>query len=191
MNLVGGSQRSQSTPPVPLASSGPAVSHPYFKRQLDSPLLNARIEFGPAANLPPPRHAAAKLGVRFEKKVCAALRRVHGDAFLDGLPFSFQTCNKRGRAVPDGLLFSQTERAVVLIEIKLRHTGDAWWQLERFYQPIVCEAFRLFQVIPLEICKYFDPSVRLPKPTAFVSCAEEALSIRSEAYHPVLIWSQR
>lgn len=162
----------------------------HFKRKLESPLLGASFGLGERAFLPPPRSAAAKLGVRFEAKVVRALSSTYGNRFVSGLPFFFQTCGTRGRAIPDGLLFAARGRGLVIIEVKLRHSTDAWHQLEEFYLPIVREAGWPFDVTCLEVCKYYDPAVRLPKAVAFVSSAEEALEVR-ECFHPVLIWDSR
>lgn len=173
-------------------SCGPREVAPpqHFKRRLEGALLGASFGLGERAFLPPPRSAAAKLGVRFEAKVVKSLSSTYGNRFVSGLPFFFQTCSTRGRAIPDGLLFAQTSRSLVLIEVKLRHSTDAWHQLERFYLPIVSEALWPFRVSCLEICRYYDPSVRLPKKVAFVASAEEALETR-ECFHPVLIWDTR
>ena len=181
---VGGSSYPGGTPPSPLVRTA-QVSHPYFRRSVTN-LLNARAEFGAVAWSPPCTTAATKRGARFEEKVVASLSAAYGTQFLAGLPFSFQTCSKRGRAIPDGLLFSSDWKSVVVVEIKLRHSGDAWWQLERFYLPIVRESLRPLNVTTLEVCRYYDPAVRLPRPVAFVNEALEALSIR-ECFHPVMI----
>ena len=176
-----GSLRTQPTSPV---------SHPYFRRSAAG-LLSASIGFGEQARLPPPQTEATKRGVRFEEKVVRSLTRSY-PSFVSGLPFYFQTCTKRGKAIPDGLLFSEEWKALLVVEVKLRHCGDAWQQLVQFYLPIVSESLRgVVRAVPLEICKYYDPQVKLPKPTAFVGSLEEALSVRTEAYLPVLIWSTR
>lgn len=160
------------------------VSHPYFTRQLTSPLLDARICFGSSATLPGPRSEAAKRGVRFERKVADSLSQSFRTRFVSNLPFSFQTSAKRGKAIPDGLLFTEREE-VVLIEVKYQHCADAWWQLERFYLPIVREALRVFRVVPLEICSIYDPWVKLQKSVALVESPLEALEAR-DCFHPVL-----
>ena len=168
-------------------ASAPPAAHPYFIRSVPAAtFLNARIEFDQKPPQPKVTQAAAKQGLRFEAKVLSALAADCGPRFLPSPCFSFQVNSKRGRAIPDGLLLSQDQTTATIVEIKLRHSGDAWWQLTRFYHPIAQEALRGLRVVLLEICKHYDPSVKLPRPVAFVDTVDEAAEIR-EAFHPVLV----
>lgn len=154
-------------------------------------VLSARIEFAGKPPLSFPgrsatRAEATKRGLRFEARVSQSLSYAHPTRFAPQLPLSFQTCSKRGRAIPDGILLAERESAICIIEIKARHTRDAWWQLERFYAPIAREAFPGFRICLLEICGVYDPATRLPKPVALLESVNDAFSTR-ECFHPVLV----
>ena len=166
------------------------VVHSYFKREVGA-LAGAHAQFGQVLKQPASTSPTAQRGIRFEKKVLGFLTSTFGIRFSPGLPFAFQElCGKHGRAVPDGLLFSPDWRSVTVIEVKLRHTGDAWFQLNKFYLPIVRRAFPALQVSGLEICALYDPVQRLPQPVSFVRCASEAEGLRS-AFHPVMVFTER
>lgn len=176
---------SQAARPSAVHPAG--ISHPvHFADRV----LQARIEFASSAILP--RRVAAKQtestkrGLRFEARVTAALHSAFPARFVSQLPFSFQTNSKRGRAIPDGILLSQRERAACIIEIKARHTSDAWWQLERFYAPIIREALPGFRICLLEICGVYDPAVKLPKAAALLERPEDVFETR-ECFHPVYV----
>ena len=87
-------------------------------------------------------------------------------------------------AIPDALIFDRD--TLLVVEIKLRHSADAFHQLERFYLPIVRKALPHFRVVPLEIVHFYDPRVRLAKPQLILKEPSEAFSLRSHV-HPVLI----
>ncbi len=172
--------------------SGP-VSHPYFRREHKSPILSAG--FRPRL----PRTArgsnpAARRGLRFEAKVLERFQRLYGRRFISQLSFFFENemtpdgrPGTRGEAVPDGLLFSPDYKQVLLLEVKLRHSGDAWWQTNKFYKPILEKAFfGLIEVTPVEVVQHYDPRVRLPVPQAVLLSLDEAFSVRP-CFHPVLI----
>ncbi len=173
---------------APTASTQPAgISHPPIL--LPVSLLNARLELAPPMRVAQPHTTTAseatKRGLRFEAKVHAALTTRYGRRFLPSPSFSFQTNSRRGRAIPDGLLLGP-DNQLAIIEIKYTHTEAAWWQLERFYLPIVREVFRFFRPVSVEICHVYDPWVKLPKPVALVYDLEEVFAIR-ECFHPVMV----
>lgn len=155
------------------------VSHPYFNRSALG-LLNAQVGFDLKWNPPKPGFEAARRGLRFERKVVAWFTATYPTRFVAGLPFTFQTNRKRGTAVPDGLLFSPDWRSCCIVEVKLTHCADAWWQMEAFYKPIVQEALRTFKVVCLEVCKSYDPWVKLPRPSELLSSVEDVFQARED-----------
>jgi hypothetical protein len=160
----------------------------YFKRKLKSELLYAHL--APLIALPKfkPRRPGAKAGLIYEAKVLAALRAKPG--FIAHLPFCFNEGEGKKYAIPDGLLFSRDFSEVCVVEIKIRHTADAYHQLNDFYIPIVHRAFGgALRVFGLEICKNYDPLIRLPRPPSHVICTDEAFTIR-DGFHPILLWSR-
>jgi len=96
-------------------------------------------------------------------------------------------------AIPDGIAFNPECNRVTIVEVKLRHSIDAWHQLYRFYRPIVQRAFPNAELQLLEVVKNYDPGVGVPgghvhvwDVPSFVTfgCGEEA----ALAIH---IWSGR
>lgn len=173
-----------------------SISPTYFKRTVKtSDLAWATIDFGAKVNLPRPKAAAAKLGLRFEGKVLASLQKKYLQAFTTGVPISFQ--RKHGEfyqrpetAIPDGLLIQESSKTLLVVEIKLRHSVDAWSQLNRFYLPLLRGVFGNSLVLrTLEICRFYDPGVKLPVEKELVLSLEEALKVKGEKY-PVLIWDR-
>jgi hypothetical protein len=141
---------------------------------------------------PKPRRGAKGLGVRFEKRALQIPSPHASEALqcrlISGPILEFTQGSKPQRAIPDALLFSADWNSICVIECKLRHTADAFYQLQAFYLPILSRIFPSFRVCTLELCKFYDPGVRLPRSVAFVNTFDEAFTIR-ECFHPVLIVS--
>lgn len=171
-------------------SSGRRSHLSYFKRHLRSELKWASP--APLLYLPKfrPRRGSAKAGLAYEAKVLQQLTLAHASRFISHLPFSFSEGQGKKAAIPDGLFFSPDFQACCVVEIKLRHTADAYHQLNDFYVPIIHSAFgRSLRVFGLEICKFYDPLVRLPRPPAHLASLDEGFEIR-EGFHPILLWSR-
>ena len=171
-------------------ASSDRVVHPHFKRSVDPRLLlNAKPLFGASHWQPRPRNPAKKAGIRYENKVLKHFTEECGNRFIPGLPFLFQSIKSQpGRAVPDGLLFAKDWSAVSIVEVKLRHSGDAFYQLYKFYLPILEEVFRpALRVVCLEVCQFYDPFVKGYKPCEFIEKPDDVFSLRTEVCHPVLI----
>lgn len=66
------------------------------------------------------------------------------------------------------------------MEVKLAHCSDAWWQMEGFYKPIISEALRGMRVVCLEVCKSYDPWVKLPRGTELLSSVEHVFQARED-----------
>lgn len=108
---------------------------------------------------------AQRAGLRYEEQVQRELAGLVGPdyqrspavSFIDETPLGAvrRTC------VPDGLLIR--EALAVVFEIKHRHCVQAWWQLRRIYAPVVAELPFVQRVALVEVCKSFDPGVRLPE----------------------------
>ena len=72
---------------------------------------------------------------------------------------------------PDGLIFDWSRRVIVIVEIKLRHTPDAFWQVTNLYRPVLEHAFhgRRWHFRQLEVVKWYDPSTYFPCDVTMVS----------------------
>jgi hypothetical protein len=172
-------------------SAAPVSRPSYFKRRAHD-VVSAQICFGAKVQLPRTRKASAKMGLRFEGKVLDGLSSRFGERFSTGVPISFQEFGgKPGYAIPDGMLLSPCGKQLLVVEIKLRHLGDAYYQLNEFYLPILRRALRgTLELRALEICQHYDPAIRLPKPKCFVVEVENCFVI-SPHVHPVMVWPSR
>jgi len=155
---------------------------PYFRRTLrlgDQNLLNAGVDFELSGSLPPPPVSeSAKRGLRYERKVLHSLGLRFGCACAPQLPFFFQTCGKRGRAVVDALVLLPGRRALV-VECKSQFSADAWYQLHKFYLPIVSDALRGWTCRGLVVTASFDPWVKVPTEPRLVDSPEAAFDART------------
>ena len=154
-------------------------------------LQRAVVNWRLMARAPEPRKgysSAQQAGLRYERKALKLLyREVPG--FIDHPIFDFKTRHRGellcGRAIPDGIVVDARRQLVTVYEIKLRHTERAWSQLGDFYLPIVLRAFPGLRVNLVEVCKWYDPDVRLAPAVELLSSPGE------EASRGVFIWSGR
>lgn len=104
--------------------------------------------------------AAKKAGLRYERKVISLLN----ECFEGLLPHQwFKWTDETG--VPR---WCQTDAVlpcadgVIIFEVKIRGTGDAWWQLHQKYRPVVEQAIGKPARALVQICRSFDPAVPYP-----------------------------
>ncbi len=181
--------------PSPVPERPPAISPTYFKRTVGD-LAWAALDFGTQIQMPKPKGAAPRLGLKFEALVCKELGKKFGRRFAPACPISFQETH-RGTAyarpscaIPDGLLLSGDSRSLCIIEIKLRHSQDAWAQLNRFYLPLLRKIVGDSLILrTLEICKYYDPGVLLPGGKELLLKTDEVFD-SDPRKHSVLIWEK-
>lgn len=177
---VGGEVRGATAPTTPLR----IPPHSLFKRKLRD-LEHAFIAWGQEAQMPRPRGAAAREGIRYERRVLAGLLSRFGDRrVLPGPLIHFVDAGQRSCAIPDALVFSPDFTKVAVVEVKLRHRVDAFYQLNSFYLPIVRLALPTLHVGSLEVCCYYDPAIQLPVPCRMVNSID--WSFNPGGGHPVL-----
>lgn len=173
--------------------AGP-ISRTFFTRELHGALLSASPVFASSPTNSKGSNASARRGLQFEAKVLKEFSTLYGPRFISQFPFFFQEemttqlrRGQRGKIITDGLLFSADWRSVCIVEVKLRHTADAYFQTSKFYKPIVEKAFGgCFEVFTLEVVQQYDPRVRLPAQRAVVLSADEVWDLRP-CFHPVLL----
>lgn len=103
--------------------------------------------------------------MRYEARVHEYLRSIYGGAYIAAPWFQYQDAGEtRVRyAQPDGLLFDRRLSRVVVVEIKLRHTDKAWWQLKHKYGPIVRHVYPWMEIAYCEVVQWFDVSIPFPE----------------------------
>lgn len=104
-------------------------------------------------------------GIRYEQRVHRHLRKLFGDTYVEGPWIAFNDPHLR-HCQPDALIIDARKGIVYLIEIKLRHCPEAYWQLRRLYQPILSFLFppSAWEIRCCEIVKWYDCSIRWPEP---------------------------
>ncbi len=64
---------------------------------------------------------------------------------------------------PDGLLLREDLHLITIIEFKLKHTTDAWWQLRKLYEPVIEKIYPGWDIRVLEVVKHPDPDQVMPE----------------------------
>ncbi len=132
---------------------------------------------------------AQKAGLRYERKALTHLATLHPQ-FIDHLPFIFIAEGDRKTAIPDGICFSKDLDQLTIVEIKLRHTEEAWQQLNLLYLPVVARAFPRHKIKLLEVVRWFEPETTIPGPTMQV--IDAGMHFESDDFdYGIYIWSDR
>lgn len=128
------------------------------------------VEFSP---VPPPfvkkqrRTGRRAEGVRYERKIHEVFEQRLGAGYIVNPWFRFLEVGveKPRWCQPDALLFDFTAGKITIVECKLQHTSDAWWQLRWLYLPVISKAFPgdLWKFSIIEVVKWYDPAVIFPE----------------------------
>lgn len=65
---------------------------------------------------------------------------------------------------PDGIILQRDALRGVIVEIKLQHTSEAYFQTRHLYQPVLEKIFPEFTFSVLEVTKWLDPHIKFPEP---------------------------
>ena len=89
---------------------------------------------------------------------------------------------------PDGLLLNFEARQIIVVEVKLNHTADAFVKLENLYLPLIRSLFPFpdWTISGVEFTKVYDSAVRLPMRN--VKLYASILDIPEEVYG-VVVWN--
>lgn len=185
----------------PLSSAAPGLVNPSALRPADGlvrsvgppnrPPRGIYIPRGPISNVrfgghvptSKGRTGAQKAGLAFESKVHDVLEAIYEVDYRRSPSVLFEDRSGLHRAIPDGIL--KVGADLVIVEIKLRHTSRAWWQLKRLYEPLLrTMVVRGTQVFCVEIVRSYDPDEPFPGPHSLVDSLHR-LPISSTG---VLIW---
>ena len=106
-------------------------------------------------------------GIRYEKKGHEYFQDLYGSSYVPSPWFKFRELGEPEMrwCQPDGLLFQPYHGRITIVEFKLQHTSDAWWQLKWLYLPVVARAFPgdLWNFALCEVTKWFDPATLFPE----------------------------
>jgi len=129
-------------------------------------------------------------GIRYESKGQAHFLATYPDTYVASPWFRFWPPGAK-RWVwcqPDGLLIDIRRGVITVVEFKLKHTSDAWWQVRHLYQPVVRACVGVgWEFSAVEVVRWFDPDVAFPEP---IRKAPEPGSLDTDVFG-VHIWSGR
>jgi hypothetical protein len=143
----------------------PAAKH-YDKLEL------GEVTFAGFSKEPPPFDTGGKVrGVRragqiYEQRAQNYFCEVYDACYLPSpwLQFRTKTASHLQYCQPDGLLFLPDKFAIVVIEFKLRHTANAYWQVHNLYVPVLEKIFagRKWHFRKLEVTQWYDCNEYFP-----------------------------
>ena len=67
---------------------------------------------------------------------------------------------------PDAIL--ELNGKTVVVEIKIQHMPEAWWQLRKLYQPVLESMNAFGKIYCLEIVKSYDAAMPFPEPVELI-----------------------
>lgn len=109
-----------------------------------------------------------KAGVTYEKNVHKLLTRLYGDMYVQSPWLRFRSVESdRWRwCQPDGMILDYSRGIITVVEVKLRHTHQAWWQLKHLYLPVLRRLFpkRLWRFQLCEVVIWYDCDAPFPEP---------------------------
>ena len=103
--------------------------------------------------------------MKYEERVHQHLDALYGKLYVPAPWFQYQeqTESRVRYCQPDGLLFDIRLSRVVIVEVKLRHTDRAWWQLRRKYGPVLQYIYPWMEIAYCEVVQWFDVSIPFPE----------------------------
>ena len=85
--------------------------------------------------------------------------------YIPGPWFEYMTTGGRvGHCQPDGLIFQPEKGRIVIIEAKLRHCPEAFYQLVNLYGPIVQHVFPAWTLGYQEVVRWYNVHEHFPGP---------------------------
>ena len=104
-------------------------------------------------------------GLSYQRKVGAYLQQLFGDRCKVGAWIRFYNSSGGHYCQPDAIITDHSRNQIIVVETKLKHTSDAWWQLRELYEPITKHLFgsKIWRFAVCEIVKWFDPSSSFPE----------------------------
>lgn len=86
-------------------------------------------------------HGARAAGIRYEKKIHEEMLRRYPKHYVNNPWIRFIDGMHTRWCQPDGLLIDHVQGQIIIVEVKYRHTGEAWWKLQKLYLPVLTELF--------------------------------------------------
>lgn len=92
---------------------------------------------------------------------------------------------KRRYCQPDILLDSGILEPLVVVEVKLRWTALAWWQLRKLYVPVLQRVYpNVPAFVSLAICRSYDPAIQIPEK---VNLCDDIFDAKPSAFNVLVV----
>ena len=103
--------------------------------------------------------------MKYEARAQQHLSSIYGEAYIPAPWFQYQEDGEsRVRyCQPDGLLYSPRLDRITIVEVKLRHTEKAWWQLRHKYGPLLRHIFPWMEIAYVELVQWYDVAIPFPE----------------------------
>ena len=131
--------------------------------------------------------AAKEAGLRYEEKVQHKLLDLFPGGYYASPKVSWFDDAGFRLCYPDGII-TATDR-VVIFEIKLQHSPEAWWQLRKLYTPVMQAKIVGLPIQVIEVVRSYDPAMPFPELVSLVADLDSYLDDAS--FIPsfgVLVW---
>lgn len=127
----------------------------------------------------PRRRGSKANGIRYERKALTSLESRYPNLLRSPwFRFVSSGCRDPRWCQPDGLIFDPFRGIIFILEVKLKHTADAWWQVRHLYEPVVAACFgsgpcgadsvaggvSLWKIAAVQVVRWFDPDTPFPEP---------------------------
>lgn len=106
--------------------------------------------------------SAQKLGLAYQRKITKWIQEGDCSSWTvrPGVWYCYHDPLRRRFCQPDILLIDESSKCMVVVEVKLRWSCAAWWQLSKLYIPVLRRVFGPeWTLIPLCVTKSYDPSI--------------------------------
>jgi hypothetical protein len=114
-----------------------------------------------------PTSQSARRGLKHEERAHKHFIELYGLSYFHSIWFAYGDSGQVRYCQIDGLLADAKRKSLVLVECKLTHTPEAYWQTEYLYVPVLrawlTDAGRAFwQISVCEVVRWFDPHTAFP-----------------------------
>ena len=125
-------------------------------------------------------------GLRYERKAHKYLDGLFGEKYVASPWIRFIANGKSLYCQPDGLVVEKG--LCTIVEIKLKHTAFAWFQIKELYLPVLKVLMPDTEFNYLEVCRWFDSDTGFP---GTFRHAEAITQLTSPSEFFVHIWNGR
>jgi len=128
----------------------------------------AGISPRPPSFIRPTKHkrGVRRQGVLYEDKVQSHLLGQYPQGYIASPWIRYRDANHNEEkwCQPDGILVDLRRGKITIVEVKLRHTDHAWFQLHELYYPVLRRVFKggSWDFRFVEVVRWYDPSIPFP-----------------------------